>query len=237
MSFWSHDAARAFAPASLIRSVIAAVRSGDARGRSRCCRWWTPSAGRRRRHAARHRRPGNARASCRHRRAFVPGHLRRAHRTAAERGDAATDDAGLVEAIGITVGSVPGDRAAFKITTPGRPRAGAPADGRRRIRSWPRLRPAAADLRSRHRHRCPSDRAGPRLLAGRAAVPGGRRVFGPLRRRRGRACTVRRAAGRRRSRRSGGRLRDRRSTVGGRLRGHPAHRGGDPGAGGRVTGW
>ena len=49
--------------------------------------------------------------------------LRRAHADAApaisgHRPSGITDDAGLVEALGIPVTTVPGDRAAFKITTP-----------------------------------------------------------------------------------------------------------------------
>jgi len=111
-----HDAARAFAPEALIRSVIMAVRGGmpavipvlpvvdtirtagsdgtllGTVDRDTLRIVQTPQG-------------------------FDPRTLRRAHRAAAERGDTATDDAGLVEAIGITIGSVPGDRAAFKITT------------------------------------------------------------------------------------------------------------------------
>ena len=48
---------------------------------------------------------------------FTPELLLRAHRAAAARGAAATDDAGLVEAIGEPVHTVPGDATAFKITT------------------------------------------------------------------------------------------------------------------------
>jgi 2-C-methyl-D-erythritol 4-phosphate cytidylyltransferase/2-C-methyl-D-erythritol 2,4-cyclodiphosphate synthase len=49
---------------------------------------------------------------------FSPAVLRRAHLAAATGGRAATDDAGLVEIIGVQIQPVPGDRAAFKITTP-----------------------------------------------------------------------------------------------------------------------
>jgi len=113
-----HDAARAFAPEPLIRSVIEAVRAGasavipvlpvvdtirrvgpggdldgtEARDALRVVQ--TPQG-------------------------FTPGVLRRAHARAAGAGEpTATDDAGLVEALDIVIGSVPGDRAAFKITTP-----------------------------------------------------------------------------------------------------------------------
>lgn len=46
--------------------------------------------------------------------AFAAGVLRRAHRTQSN----ATDDAALVEELGLTVWSVPGDRRNFKLTTP-----------------------------------------------------------------------------------------------------------------------
>jgi 2-C-methyl-D-erythritol 4-phosphate cytidylyltransferase len=51
---------------------------------------------------------------------FAPDVLRRAHEAAATSPTAAraTDDAGLVEAIGGEVVTVPGDPRAFKITTP-----------------------------------------------------------------------------------------------------------------------
>lgn len=112
-----HDAARAFAPVSLIQSVIAAVRSG------------TPAVIPVLPVVDTIRRAGSDgtllgtvdRETLRivqTPQGFHHRTLSRAHRAAADRGDAATDDAGLVEAIGITIGSVPGDRAAFKITTP-----------------------------------------------------------------------------------------------------------------------
>ena len=110
-----HDAARAFAPVALVRRVIDAVRAGhqavvpvlpvvdtiriiDDTGdlgrtvdRNRLRIVQTPQG-------------------------FDPAVLRLAHR--AGPGVPATDDAGLVEALGIPVTAVPGDRAAFKITTP-----------------------------------------------------------------------------------------------------------------------
>ncbi|RTL61793.1 MAG: 2-C-methyl-D-erythritol 4-phosphate cytidylyltransferase [Pseudonocardiaceae bacterium] len=49
---------------------------------------------------------------------FAPDLLLRAHRTAAAAGATATDDAGLVEALGEPVHTVPGDPAAMKVTTP-----------------------------------------------------------------------------------------------------------------------
>ena len=110
-----HDAARAFAPPALIRSVIAACRSGSSavvpvlpvadtiravsedgslggtvdRDRLRVVQ--TPQG-------------------------FAADVLRRAYLEAG--GVGATDDAGLVEAIGVPVTAVPGDPLAFKITTP-----------------------------------------------------------------------------------------------------------------------
>jgi 2-C-methyl-D-erythritol 4-phosphate cytidylyltransferase/2-C-methyl-D-erythritol 2,4-cyclodiphosphate synthase len=111
-----HDAARAFAPVSLIQSVIAAVRSGlpavipvlPVVDTVRKAGSDGTLLGTVDRHALRIVQTPQG---------FDPRTLRRAHRAAADRGDGATDDAGLVETIGISVGSVPGDRAAFKITT------------------------------------------------------------------------------------------------------------------------
>ena len=112
-----HDAARAFAPVEVIRAVIDAVRAGKPAvvpvlpvadtirtvepagviDRSRLRIVQTPQG-------------------------FAPDVLRRAHVSAATSsaatGDTVTDDAGLVERIGIGIHLVPGDRAAFKITTP-----------------------------------------------------------------------------------------------------------------------
>ncbi|MDR7301655.1 2-C-methyl-D-erythritol 4-phosphate cytidylyltransferase [Haloactinomyces albus] len=108
-----HDAARAFTPASVIRAVVRAVRSGadavvpvlpvadtvkqvDPEGRvtttvdrSRLRTVQTPQG-------------------------FTPETLRAAYAAA---GDAATDDAGLVERIGRQVDTVPGHSHALKITT------------------------------------------------------------------------------------------------------------------------
>jgi len=112
-----HDAARAFAPPTLITAVIDAVRAG---------------------HPAvipvlpvvdtiRALRPDGTLAGTVDRdllravqtpQGFDPGVLRRAHSAAADRNLSATDDAGLVEALGVAVAAVPGDRYAFKITTP-----------------------------------------------------------------------------------------------------------------------
>jgi len=112
-----HDAARAFAPVAMIRSVIDAVRGGavavvpvlplpdtirsvDSSGevtgtldRDLLRAVQTPQG-------------------------FAPDVLRRAHEAARSSRTAATDDAGLAEAIGAPVSTVPGDRSAFKITTP-----------------------------------------------------------------------------------------------------------------------
>ena len=156
-----HDAARAFAPPALIRSVIAAVRSGHPAvvpvlpvvDTIRAVAEDGSLAGRIDRDALRIVQTPQG---------FDPAVLRRAHHAAsgpaepgaaaepwaaaglgaaAEPGAAAetgapaepgagagpaasiepagvTDDAGLVEALGIAVTGIPGDRAAFKITTP-----------------------------------------------------------------------------------------------------------------------
>ncbi len=110
-----HDAARAFTPPALVRSVTAAVAAGapavvpvlpvtdtvkrvDAAGvvvetpsRVDLRAVQTPQG-------------------------FAVDVLRRAHEAAAG-GTAVTDDAGLVERIGVPVHTVPGDVAAMKITT------------------------------------------------------------------------------------------------------------------------
>ncbi|GGJ97746.1 hypothetical protein GCM10010123_29760 [Pilimelia anulata] len=109
-----HDAARALAPVALVEAVAAAVRAGapavvpvlpvvdtvrgvDAAGalagvvdRAALRRVQTPQG-------------------------FARAVLARAHAAAA---DDRTDDAGLVEALGVPVAAVPGAEAAFKITTP-----------------------------------------------------------------------------------------------------------------------
>lgn len=109
-----HDAARAFTPPALIRSVVDAVAAGaqavvpvlpvadtvkrvdgdgivvDTPSRTDLRAVQTPQG-------------------------FSVDVLRRAYEAA---GDAATDDAGLVERIGVAVHTVPGDVAAMKITTP-----------------------------------------------------------------------------------------------------------------------
>ncbi|MGQ0837107.1 2-C-methyl-D-erythritol 4-phosphate cytidylyltransferase [Actinokineospora sp.] len=109
-----HDAARAFTPAAVIRAVVAAVRAGapavipvlpmadtvkqvDAEGvvhatldRASLCVAQTPQG-------------------------FDAATLARAYAAA---GDSATDDAGLVEKLGVPVATVPGHPYAMKITTP-----------------------------------------------------------------------------------------------------------------------
>ena len=109
-----HDAARAFTPESVIRSVVAAVRAGapavipvlpvtdtikvvdqdgvvtGTQDRTLLRAVQTPQG-------------------------FDPAVLRRAYDAA---GDAATDDAGLVERIGVPVATVPGHPHAMKVTTP-----------------------------------------------------------------------------------------------------------------------
>ena len=149
-----HDAARPFATPAMIRAVVDAVRGGAAavipvlpvvdtiRRRRRRRRawpaWWT---------ADRLRIVQTPQG-------FRPDVLRRAHDAASrQRGDNATDDAGLAEAIGVPVSPSPGDRAAFKITTPddleearaarGRRSRQAPASGSAPGWTCIRSRPAA----------------------------------------------------------------------------------------------
>ncbi len=115
-----HDAARAFVPLSVVRAVIDAVRSGQASvvpvlpvsdtlrevvdspatggptvrlvDRDRFRTVQTPQG-------------------------FAPDLLRHAYAQALADGVTATDDAGLVERLGVAVSLVPGHRAALKITT------------------------------------------------------------------------------------------------------------------------
>ncbi|MDQ2837757.1 MAG: 2-C-methyl-D-erythritol 4-phosphate cytidylyltransferase [Actinomycetota bacterium] len=113
-----HDAARPLVPATVISAVVAALRDGadavipvlpvidtikrvdgaqrvtDAVDRSELRRVQTPQG-------------------------FRLAVLRQAHEAGERLGSAAiTDDAGLIEALGHPVGTVAGDEAAFKITTP-----------------------------------------------------------------------------------------------------------------------
>lgn len=112
-----HDAARAFAPPELISDVIAAVRAGQPAvvpvlpvvDTIRGVRADGSLAGTFDRDQLRVVQTPQG---------FEPTLLRRAHAAAKAWGQSATDDAGLVEALGVTIGTVPGDRAAFKITTP-----------------------------------------------------------------------------------------------------------------------
>jgi 2-C-methyl-D-erythritol 4-phosphate cytidylyltransferase / 2-C-methyl-D-erythritol 2,4-cyclodiphosphate synthase len=111
-----HDAARPFATSSMIDAVIEAVRGGAA-----AVVPVLPVADTIRRVDA-DDRPVEVVDRDRLRivqtpQGFRPDVLRRAHDTAQERGDTATDDAALAEAIGFSVTTVPGDRRAFKITT------------------------------------------------------------------------------------------------------------------------
>jgi 2-C-methyl-D-erythritol 4-phosphate cytidylyltransferase/2-C-methyl-D-erythritol 2,4-cyclodiphosphate synthase len=112
-----HDAARAFAPESLIRSVVEAVRAG-----SSAVVPVLPVVDTMRSVAADGSLLGIVNRDqlrvVQTPQGFAPAVLRRAHLAAATGGRAATDDAGLVETIGVQIQPVPGDRAAFKITTP-----------------------------------------------------------------------------------------------------------------------
>ncbi|GGM04145.1 hypothetical protein GCM10011594_25460 [Nakamurella endophytica] len=112
-----HDAARAFVPVSVVRSVVAAVRDGrpavvPVLGVVDTVRTVTPSGA---------VGPAVDRGALRivqTPQGFRPDVLRRAHRQARQDGATATDDAGLVERLGVPLAVVPGDRAALKITTP-----------------------------------------------------------------------------------------------------------------------
>jgi 2-C-methyl-D-erythritol 4-phosphate cytidylyltransferase / 2-C-methyl-D-erythritol 2,4-cyclodiphosphate synthase len=111
-----HDAARALAPESLIRSVVDAVRAG-----SRAVIPVLPVID-----TMRGVRSDGSLAGVVDRdtlrvvqtpQGFEADVLRLAHARAAAENSSATDDAGLVDALGIPIGTVPGDRSAFKITT------------------------------------------------------------------------------------------------------------------------
>jgi len=112
-----HDAARAFAPVSLIERVTARIRAGaDAVvpvlpvvDTIRAITVGGALSGTVDRSSLRIVQTPQG---------FRPDVLRRAHAAAAGRGESATDDAGLAESIGVRVSAVDGDRAAFKITTP-----------------------------------------------------------------------------------------------------------------------
>ncbi|RIJ70153.1 2-C-methyl-D-erythritol 2,4-cyclodiphosphate synthase [Nakamurella silvestris] len=112
-----HDAARAFAPPEMIRAVIDAVRGGAAAvvptlpvaDTVRAINASGVSAGVVDRDGLRIVQTPQG---------FRLDVLRRAHGHAAEAGLPATDDAGLVEAIGETVELITGDARAFKVTTP-----------------------------------------------------------------------------------------------------------------------
>ena len=108
-----HDAARAFVPVDVVRSVIDAVRSGSpavipALPVADTIRSVTPSSVVDRDNLRIVQTPQG----------FDPAILRRAHDAALADGVTATDDAGLVERLGLAITLVPGDRAAFKVTTP-----------------------------------------------------------------------------------------------------------------------
>jgi 2-C-methyl-D-erythritol 4-phosphate cytidylyltransferase/2-C-methyl-D-erythritol 2,4-cyclodiphosphate synthase len=112
-----HDAARAFASESLIAAVIGAVRDGN-----RAVVPVLPVVD-----TIRALAPDRSLAGTLDRdllrvvqtpQGFRPDVLRRAHRAAAAGDGGATDDAGLVERLGIPITAVAGDRTAFKITVP-----------------------------------------------------------------------------------------------------------------------
>lgn len=112
-----HDAARAFVPVTVVRAVVAAVRAGHPAvipvlPVADTIREIEPSGGRAVRVVDRDRL-----RIVQTPQGFSPAVLRRAYDLALTSGATATDDAGLVERLGLPVSLVPGDRAAFKVTT------------------------------------------------------------------------------------------------------------------------
>jgi 2-C-methyl-D-erythritol 4-phosphate cytidylyltransferase/2-C-methyl-D-erythritol 2,4-cyclodiphosphate synthase len=108
-----HDAARAFVPVSVIHAVVEAVRAGSCAvvpvlPVADTVRSIEPSGVVDRDNLRVVQTPQG----------FDPDTLRRAHATAARDGVFATDDAGLVERLGLPVTLVPGHPSAFKVTTP-----------------------------------------------------------------------------------------------------------------------
>ena len=116
-----HDAARCLCPPGVVRVVVDAVRAGH-----RAVVPATAVADTLRRTG-----PGGVvtatvdragLAAVQTPQGFDPGTLRAAHEQARARraagGVTATDDAGLVEDLGVSVATVPGDPRAFKVTTP-----------------------------------------------------------------------------------------------------------------------
>lgn len=108
-----HDAARAFVPVPVIHAVIGSVRRGSpavvpALPVADTIRSVLPAAVVNRDNLRIVQTPQG----------FDPGVLRRAHAQAEQDGVLATDDAGLVERLGIDVHLVGGHKSAFKITTP-----------------------------------------------------------------------------------------------------------------------
>ncbi|GAA1839655.1 2-C-methyl-D-erythritol 4-phosphate cytidylyltransferase [Pseudonocardia ailaonensis] len=110
-----HDAARPLTPPALIASVVAAVRAGHpavvpalplADTVKQVCEGAVERTVDRSELRAVQTPQG-----------FAYETLRRAYEKAGDSGDTATDDAGLVERLGEPVVTVPGDPAAFKVTT------------------------------------------------------------------------------------------------------------------------
>lgn len=120
-----HDAARAFAPASLVARVVAAVRSGHGAvvpglpvvDTTKRVGPPDPTGAR----PVLETPPRDDLVAVQTPQGFDRALLDRAHAAAADRASAeatsASDDAGLVEALGEPVWVVPGDEAAWKITT------------------------------------------------------------------------------------------------------------------------
>lgn len=111
-----HDAARAFAPPLMIRSVIQACLAG-----APAVIPVLPVADTIRRVGADGSLGGTVDRdelrAVQTPQGFSLAVLQQAHRAASDAGVTATDDAALVQALGMAVTTVPGDRAAFKITT------------------------------------------------------------------------------------------------------------------------
>jgi 2-C-methyl-D-erythritol 4-phosphate cytidylyltransferase/2-C-methyl-D-erythritol 2,4-cyclodiphosphate synthase len=119
-----HDAARAFVPPELVRRVIAAVRAGSravvpvlpVTDTVRGVLTDLAADGSRNEHSSGVIDRAGLRA-VQTPQGFEPGLLRDAYRHASAGGRSATDDASLVENLGVTVDFVPGDAEAAKVTT------------------------------------------------------------------------------------------------------------------------
>ncbi|MDO5700459.1 MAG: 2-C-methyl-D-erythritol 4-phosphate cytidylyltransferase [Bowdeniella nasicola] len=115
-----HDAARALTPPDMIIRVVAGAQSGAAAVIPGLAVADTIKAVRREdeRDVVAATLQRSSLRAIQTPQAFSAAALRDAHALAARRGDVATDDAGLIEELGLPVVVVPGDPRALKITTP-----------------------------------------------------------------------------------------------------------------------